>query len=215
MKQSASPSVEEQQFSSFSFLNKRPALAPGHTLPLSVTFLFKQMNQMLTKTTNSEFDCAWLFQLLCNGLVLSMSWGAVYQWPSGKRKPAMQEVRLRNLGQEDPLEQEMAIHSSILAWRIPWTEEPGRLQSMGLQRVRCDLATEHMSKALSWVLFQHGYIEMLQCQSRGCDLWNNKACVHSLATCRVGHVTNHSVPLHSHPQDRGGKRIYSQGYSDK
>ena len=85
MKQSVSPSVEEQQFSSFSFLNKRPALAPGHTLPLSVSFLFKQMNQMLTKTTNSEFDCVWLFQLLCNGLVLSMSQGGC---PSG---PAVKE----------------------------------------------------------------------------------------------------------------------------
>ena len=48
----------------------------------------------------------------------------------------MQETRVWSLGQEDPLEKHMATHSSILAWRIPWTEEPGRLQSMGLQRVR-------------------------------------------------------------------------------
>ena len=53
-----------------------------------------------------------------------------------KRLPAMQETWVRSLGWEDPLEKEMATHSSILAWRIPWTEEPGRLQSMGLQRVR-------------------------------------------------------------------------------
>ena len=45
------------------------------------------------------------------------------------------------LGQDDPLEEEMATHSSILAWRIPWTGEPGRLQSMGSQRARHDLAT--------------------------------------------------------------------------
>ena len=45
--------------------------------------------------------------------------------------PAMQETQVRSLGREDPLEKEMATHSSILAWRIPWTEEPGRLQSMG------------------------------------------------------------------------------------
>ena len=45
----------------------------------------------------------------------------------------MQETRVRFLGREDPLEKEMATHSSILAWRIPWTEEPGGLQSMGLQ----------------------------------------------------------------------------------
>ena len=47
----------------------------------------------------------------------------------------MQETRVQSLGQEDPLEKEMATHSSILAWRIPWTEEPGGLQSTGLQRV--------------------------------------------------------------------------------
>ena len=45
-----------------------------------------------------------------------------------------QDTRVQCLGQEDPLEEEMATHSSILAWRIPWTEEPGRLQSMGLQK---------------------------------------------------------------------------------
>jgi len=46
-----------------------------------------------------------------------------------------QEMQLQSLGQEDPLEKEMAAYSSILAWRIPWTEEPGGLQSIGLQRV--------------------------------------------------------------------------------
>ena len=49
-----------------------------------------------------------------------------------KNLPAMQETQVHFLGQEDPLEKEMAAHSSILAWRIPWTEEPGRLQAMGL-----------------------------------------------------------------------------------
>ena len=55
-----------------------------------------------------------------------------------KNLPAMQETQetwVRSLGQEDPLEKEMATHSSILAWKILWTEEPGGLQSMGLQRV--------------------------------------------------------------------------------
>ena len=55
-----------------------------------------------------------------------------------KRLPGMQETRVRSLGREDPLEKEMATHSSILAWRIPWREEPGRLQSMGSQRVGHD-----------------------------------------------------------------------------
>ena len=55
-----------------------------------------------------------------------------------KSLPAMQETWVRSLGQEDPLEKEMAIHASILAWRIPWTEEPGGLQFMGSQRVGHD-----------------------------------------------------------------------------
>ena len=58
-----------------------------------------------------------------------------------KRLPTMRETLVRSLGREDPLEKEMTTHSSILAWKIPWTEEPGRLQSMGLQRVRHDWAT--------------------------------------------------------------------------
>ena len=53
-----------------------------------------------------------------------------------KNLPAMQEIQVQSLGQEDPLEKEMATYSGILAWRIPWTEEPGGLQSMGLQKVR-------------------------------------------------------------------------------
>ena len=52
-----------------------------------------------------------------------------------KNSPAMQETLVRSLGQEDPLEKGMATHSSILAWRIPWMEEPDRLQSMGSPRV--------------------------------------------------------------------------------
>ena len=63
-----------------------------------------------------------------------------------KNLPAMQETRVRFLGGEDPLEKDMATHSSILAWRIPWTEEPGRLQSMGLQRVRHDLLTKERER---------------------------------------------------------------------
>ena len=55
----------------------------------------------------------------------------------------MQESQVQSLGQEDPLEKGMATHSSILAWRIPWTEESGGLQLMGSQRVGHDLVTEH------------------------------------------------------------------------
>ena len=53
-----------------------------------------------------------------------------------KNPPAMKEIRVRSLGQEDPLEKGLATHSSILAWRMPWTEKPGGLQSIGSHRVR-------------------------------------------------------------------------------
>ena len=55
-----------------------------------------------------------------------------------KNLPVMQETRVQSLGQEDPLEKGMFTHPSVLAWRIPWKEEPGRLQSMALQRVGHD-----------------------------------------------------------------------------
>ena len=58
-----------------------------------------------------------------------------------KNLPAVQETQVRSLGQEDPLEKGMAVHSSVLAWRIPRREEPGGLQSMGSQRVGRDRAT--------------------------------------------------------------------------
>ena len=61
-----------------------------------------------------------------------------------KNPPAMQETQVWFLGQEDPLEKEMAIHSSILAWKIPQTEEPGGLQSMGSQRVGQDWAAKQL-----------------------------------------------------------------------
>ena len=55
-----------------------------------------------------------------------------------KNLPSVQETRVPSLGQEDPLEKGMETHFSVLAWRIPWTQEPGGLQSMGSQRVRHD-----------------------------------------------------------------------------
>ena len=59
-----------------------------------------------------------------------------------KNPPANAEMQVPSMGQEDPLEEEIPTHSSILAWRIPWTEETGRLQSMWSQRVGHDLATK-------------------------------------------------------------------------
>ena len=68
-----------------------------------------------------------------------MGWASlVAQKKRVKNLPAMQETQVPSLGQEDPLEKGMATHSSTLAWRIPWTEEPGGLHSMGLQRAGHD-----------------------------------------------------------------------------
>ena len=70
---------------------------------------------------------------------------------SVKNPLAMQDTWIQFLGWEDPLEDSMATHSIILAWRIPWTEEPGRLQSMGLQRIGQDWVTKH-TQAATWLL---------------------------------------------------------------
>ena len=70
-----------------------------------------------------------------------------------KNPPAMLETQVWSLGQEDPLEEGMATHSSILAWEVPRIEEPGRLQSMGLQRVWHNLATEHAHYMLNIEIF--------------------------------------------------------------
>ena len=73
----------------------------------------------------------------------------IYTWASlmdqaVKNPPAMQETRVWSLGWEDPLEKEMATHSSIIVWRIPWTEEPGGPQSLGSQRVGHDWTLIHI-----------------------------------------------------------------------
>ena len=89
---------------------------------INTYYIFKQNKQ-------------WKFTLQLNGSFP----GGVAQMV--KHLPAMQETWAWSLGRENPLEKEMATHSSILAWKIPWTEAPGRLQSMGLQKVRHDWAT--------------------------------------------------------------------------
>ena len=80
-----------------------------------------------------------------------------------KNLPAMQETWVRSLGHEDPLDKEMATYSSILAWKILWTEEPGRQQSMGLQRVKHDWATNSHTH-VSRVWFQLTFLfQILKC----------------------------------------------------
>ena len=70
----------------------------------------------------------WVSGFFCASIIASLVVQLV------KNPPAMQETLVRFLGREDPLEEEMTTHSSILAWEIPWTEEPGRVQSKGLQK---------------------------------------------------------------------------------
>ena len=85
----------------------------------------------------------------CMGIYTASKWAsldlnpslALTGFPDGsvvKNLPAVQETQVRSLGWEDPLEKEIAIHSRTIAWKIPWTEEPGRLQPMGSQRVGHD-----------------------------------------------------------------------------
>ena len=97
-----------------------------------------------------------------------------------KYLPAMQETWVWSLGWEDPLEKEMATHSSILAWRIPWTEEPGRLQSTGSQKVGHDWATSLSLinlKFLSILLVYQFTITEPTCSKyflKWCYIWVNK-----------------------------------------
>ena len=80
----------------------------------------------------------------------------------------MKETQVQSLGGEDPLEEEMATHSSICAWRIPWTEEPGGLQSTGLQRVEHDQDPEQaLSKQVSCVC-------VFVCGREGCGGWERR-----------------------------------------
>ena len=79
---------------------------------------------------------------ICMYTILCVTLGSPGE-PAGKTPPAMKEMWARSLGREDPLEEEVATQSSILAWRIPWTEEPGGLWTTGWQRVGHNLPTEH------------------------------------------------------------------------
>ena len=111
-----------------------------------------------------------------------------------KNLPAVQETWVQSLSWEDPLEKEMETHSSTLAWKIPWMEEPGRLQSMALQRVRHDFTFAFSNKQTCPIFnfslmmscihsfnekFLHLKIELQQCSPyslcRDCDVLKNKS----------------------------------------
>ena len=108
---------------------------------LRVPWTVRRSNQSILKEISPEYSLeGWNFMLMLKfqyfGHLLHRGASLVAQ--RLKCLPAMWETWVRSLDQEDPLEKEMATHSSILAWRIPWMEEPGGLQSMGSQRVRHD-----------------------------------------------------------------------------
>ena len=99
-----------------------------------------------------------------------------------KSLPAIRETRVWSLSREDPLKKEMATHPSILAWKIPWTEEPGGLQSTGLQRVRQDWA---ISLSLSYTIWTLSFHEEFQPVSKTLrNLYAGQE-----ATVRTGHGT--------------------------
>ena len=98
-----------------------------HQLVWSIFLLLSQLHIKSAHT---------IFSKCLNSYCLQVSWASLVASMVVKNLPAMQETWVRPLGQEDPLEKEIATHSSTHAYRIPWTEEPGGLQSVGSQRVR-------------------------------------------------------------------------------
>ena len=99
-------------------------------------YIFKYTWLQLPVIKTSQHVKSWIYMILFNNH-FSKPWASLVARRL-KRLPAIRETWVQSLGREDPLEKEMATHSSILDWRIPWTEEPGGLQFMGSQRVGHD-----------------------------------------------------------------------------
>ena len=116
-----------------------------------------------------------------------------------KNLPEMQETQVWSLGQEDPLEKGMATHSSILAWRVPWTEEPGGLQPVGSQRVRHNWATNNFTFIGSYIFqvvkWQKINSEQLKKKKRK-NLWATGSSSNSL----IRHLERSPGGGHSNPQ---------------
>ena len=149
----------------------QPWVTVEHLIPsLSSSFdLFDCTAQHTGSLTRSQGSNMHPLQWKCGVLTAGPPWKPLISSLVAqrvKRLPTMQETRFQSLGREDPLEKEMAPHSSILAWKIPWTEESGRLQSMGSQRVRHDWAT---SLSLSVILKSEGKISSLSLP--GANAW--------------------------------------------
>ena len=107
-----------------------------------------------------------------------------------KRLSTMRETWVRSLGREDPLEKAMAIHSSTIVWKIPWTGEPGWLQSMGSQRVRHDWATSlfHM---LLWLMHRNTF----KCITKFVENYNIVHFSQSTDTQSITAITSRCIPL--------------------
>ena len=119
----------------------------GNSNPIQYSCLENPMDRGAWRAIVSEATQNWTrlsdwahTQREACGLIIFGYWTSLVS-QMVKCLPTMRETWVRSLGQEDPLEKEMATHSSSLAWKTPWTEEPGRLQSIGLQRVGHDWAT--------------------------------------------------------------------------
>ena len=115
----------------------------AHVFPSSFAFYCSNLFE-LTRSLMFlpyAFFLWWVSRALQNVYVTPSAFWASLVAQTVKRLPAVRETWVQSLGWEDPLEKGMATHSSTLAWKIPWVEEPGRLQSMGSQRVRHDWAT--------------------------------------------------------------------------
>ena len=109
--------------------------------------VFKKKNWPPDIANHTHYDTFWVSLetgMLCECLV-SHTWASLVA-QAVKNLPAMQETQVWSLSGKDPLEKGMATHSNILAWRIPQTEEPGRLQSIGLQKVRHHWATNTLTQ---------------------------------------------------------------------
>ena len=112
----------------------------------------KSQPQKVTVWDMNDFQLKSFYQVLESDLTLALL-GASLVAQTVKNPPAMLETWVRSLGWEDSLEEEMATHSRILAWRIPWIEKPGRLQSMGLQRVGSNFHFHFFSRDKTMHLF--------------------------------------------------------------
>ena len=141
------PCMHASIFQSSHLFIHLPILAVSH---LPITYSFAVLSSILLFTssnhpTTHQFIC--LLHQSINLLIQQIFGSTIWEDPLSevaqtvKHLPAMWEAQVQPLGCEDPLEKEMATHSSTLGWKIPWTEEPGRLQSMRSQRVRRDWMT--------------------------------------------------------------------------